>query len=85
MGETTTCSDKFLAWYLRSLADYDTHRGWMGGGGRVLALCGAQFIPKPTVRVVGEPPGRLVDGLPELALPPVPEQVCPACQREGNG
>jgi hypothetical protein len=53
----------------------------MGGDGRVLALCGAQFVPKPTVRVVGE---RLVDGSPELVLPPVPEQVCPACQRERN-
>jgi hypothetical protein len=82
VSEATTSSDKVLAWYLRSLADYDTHRGWMGGDGRVLALCGAQFVPKPTVREVGE---RLVDGSPELALPPVPEQVCPACERERNG
>ncbi|MGH3800095.1 MAG: hypothetical protein ACRDTD_08200 [Pseudonocardiaceae bacterium] len=85
MGETTTSSDKSLAWYLRSLADDDTHRGWLGGDGRVLALCGAQFIPKPTVRVIGEPPGRLVDGPPELPIAPVPEQICPACQRERNG
>lgn len=85
MGETTTFSDKSRAWYLRSLVDQDTHRGWLGGDGRVLALCGAHFIPKPTVRVVGEPPGQLIDGPPELALPPVPEQICPDCQRERNG
>ena len=85
MSETTTSSEKSLAWYLRSLADYDTHRGWLGGDGAVLALCGASFIPKPTVRVVGDPPGRLVDGPPELALPPVPEQVCPDCRREAGG
>ncbi|HET9258171.1 MAG TPA: hypothetical protein VFO16_23650 [Pseudonocardiaceae bacterium] len=74
-----------LRWYLRSLADHDTHRGWLGGDGAVLALCGASFTPKPTLRVVGEPPGQLVDGPPELALPPFPEQACPECQREGNG
>ncbi|HET9253781.1 MAG TPA: hypothetical protein VFO16_01085 [Pseudonocardiaceae bacterium] len=85
MTKTTTTSEKSLAWYLRSLADHDTHRGWIGTDGSVLALCGAEFIPKPTVRVVGEPPGRLADGPPELALPPLPEQVCPDCEREGKG
>lgn len=63
MGETTTTSsEKSLAWYLRSLADHDTHRRRLSANGGVIALCGARFIPKPTVRVVGEPPGRLVDG-----------------------
>jgi hypothetical protein len=85
MGETTTPADGVLSWYLRSLADHDTHRGRLSADGAVIALSGARFIPKPAVRVVGEPPGRLVDGPPELALPPVPEQVCPACQRERNG
>lgn len=74
-----------MAWYLRSLADHDTHRGWLGGDGSVLALCGASFIPKPTLRVVGEPPGWLVDGPPELPLAPLAEQICQACQRERNG
>ncbi|HET9256055.1 MAG TPA: hypothetical protein VFO16_12750 [Pseudonocardiaceae bacterium] len=84
MGETTTSSDKSLAWYLRSLADYDTHRGWLGGDGAVLALCGASFTPKPTLRVVGDPPGQLVDGPPELPLAPLAEQVCPDCRREAG-
>jgi hypothetical protein len=66
-------------WYLRSLADHDTHRGWLGTDGSVLALCGAEFIPKPTVRQVGQ---RLVDGFPDLGVPPVPEQVCPYCQEK---
>lgn len=65
---TPSCSGR-LAWYLRSLADHDTHRGWLGGDGAVLALCGARFTPKPTVRVVGEPPGRLVDGPPNWRYP----------------
>jgi hypothetical protein len=69
MGEATTPADRTPAWYLRSLADHDTHRGWLGGDGAVLALCGASFTPKPTLRVVGAPPGRLVDGPPELVLP----------------
>jgi hypothetical protein len=80
VSETTTSSEKFLAWYLRSLADHDTHRGWLGGDGSVLALCGAQFVPKPTVRQVGQ---RFVGGFPDLGLPPIPEQVCPECQRDG--
>jgi hypothetical protein len=69
-------------WYLLSLADHDTHRGWVGGDGAVLALCGAQFIPKPTVRQVGQ---RLVDGFPDLGSPPIREQVCQVCQGAGVG
>jgi hypothetical protein len=83
--ETTTSSDKSLSWYLQSFADHDTHRGWLGGDGAVLALCGVNFVPKPTLRVLGEPPGQLVDAPPELALPPIPEQVRPGCRREGSG
>ncbi len=78
MGDTTAPPDRTLAWYLRSLADQDTHRGWMSGDGTVLALCGVEFAPKPTVRLVGQ---RLVDGFPDLGSPPVPEQVCPECER----
>jgi hypothetical protein len=70
-------SETVSRWYLRSLADHDTHRGWLGGDGSVLALCGASFIPKPTVRQVGQ---RLVDGFLDLGVPPVPEQICPSCQ-----
>jgi hypothetical protein len=77
MSETTTSSARTLAWYLRSLADHDTHRGWRGGDGRVLALCGEQFVPKPSWR--GTSSG-FVDGPPELPLAPIPEQVCPACR-----
>jgi hypothetical protein len=80
MDDTTAPPGKSLRWYLRSLADHDTHRGWMGTGGSVLALCGAEFTPKPTVRLVGQ---RLVDGFPDLGSPPVPEQVCPDC-RDGD-
>jgi hypothetical protein len=77
MGDTTAPPDKTLAWYLRSLADHDTHRGWMCGDGVVLAVCGAEFTPKPTVRAVGN---RLVEGFLELGSPPVPEQVCLDCK-----
>jgi len=70
-------SETTSRWYLRSLADHDTHRGWLGGDGSVLALCGARFTPKPTVRQVGQ---RLVDGFPDLGSRPIPEQICPACK-----
>jgi hypothetical protein len=80
MGETTTPPDKTLGWYLRSLADHDTHRGWMSGGA-VLAVCDAEFTPKPTVRIVRN---RLVEGFLELGSPPVPEQVCLDCKRDAT-
>ena len=86
MRETTSTSpNKGLTWYLRSLGDHDTHCGRMRDGGTVLACCGAQFIPRPTLKVVGPPPGTLTTG--DLALkgsPPDPEQVCPQCQRGGS-
>jgi len=84
MGEITTSSDTKLSWYLRSLADHDTHRGRLGGDGTVLALCGASFTPRPTMRVVGQHPGRLAAGPPELALAPIPEQVCRDCEHAGR-
>ncbi len=53
-------------WYLRSLGDHDTHRGELRGDGTVLAHCEASFTPRPTLKVVGPPPGELVTG--DLAL-----------------
>ncbi|MGH3751246.1 MAG: hypothetical protein ACRDRP_00855 [Pseudonocardiaceae bacterium] len=85
MGETITSTDKSLTWYLRSLGDHDTHCGRMRDDGTVLARCGASFIPRPTLKVVGPPPGTLVTG--GLALrgsPPDPEQVCPECGGGGR-
>lgn len=73
------------AWYLRSLGDQDTHRGELGEDGTVVAHCGASFTPRPTLKVVGPPPGTLVTG--DLALqgsPPDPEQVCPQCRDGGQ-
>ncbi|HET9118692.1 MAG TPA: hypothetical protein VFN75_11565 [Pseudonocardiaceae bacterium] len=70
-----------MNWYLRSLRDADTHRGRMDPTGAVEALCGAVFVPRPTLRVVGPGPGRLVDGPPALTgNPPDPGQVCPQCR-----
>ncbi|MGH3825279.1 MAG: hypothetical protein ACRDRA_20935 [Pseudonocardiaceae bacterium] len=75
-----------MTWYLRSLGDQDTHYGILGADGIVVARCGASFIPRPTLKVVGPPPGTLATG--GLALkgrPPDPDQVCPQCQRGGGG
>ena len=85
MGETTTSIDQSLRWFLRSLGDQDTHRGRIHEDGTVLARCGALFTPRPTLRIVGSPPGTLVTG--DLALkgnPPDPDQVCPECRRGGG-
>ncbi|MGH3693873.1 MAG: hypothetical protein ACRDRX_07775 [Pseudonocardiaceae bacterium] len=86
MSETTTTpSDKSLAWYLRSLADHDTHRGQLGDDDTVLARCGVSFTPRPTLRVAGRPPGTLVAGPAALrGSPPDPDQVCGECQRGGG-
>jgi hypothetical protein len=50
------------AWYLRSLADQDTHCGRLRGDGTVQSLCGARFTLRPTLQVVGPPPGELAVG-----------------------
>lgn len=74
-----------MTWFLRSLADHDTHQGELRGDGTVLARCGLRFIPRPTLRVAGPAPGELVEG--PLALkgsPPDPMQICPTCQRDGG-
>ncbi|MGH3975002.1 MAG: hypothetical protein ACRDS9_16980 [Pseudonocardiaceae bacterium] len=75
-----------MSWYLRSLGNQDTHQGQLRDDGAVLALCGALFTPRPTLQVVGPPPGTLVTG--DLALrgsPPDPKQICPECRGEGGG
>lgn len=74
-----------LTWYLRSVGDHDTHCGRMCDDGTVLARCGALFAPRPTLQVVGPPPGQLVTGPPALkGSPSDPDQVCPQCQRGGG-
>jgi hypothetical protein len=58
-------------WYLRSLADADTHLGSYSTVTRsVHALCGVEFLPRPLP--LGGPalPGSPLD----------PDQVCPACR-----
>ncbi len=72
-----------VSWYLRSLGDHDTHHGDLRDDGTVVARCGIGFTPRPTLRVAGPPPGRLVIG--GFALPgnpPDPDQVCPRCRDE---
>ncbi len=55
-------------WWLRSMADHDTHRG-LKSGGSVDAACGIRFAPRP-VAFGGEAlPGE----------PPDPDQICPQC------
>lgn len=60
-----------MHWYVRSLADQDTHRGELSlVTHSVRAVCGVEFVPLKALRNRGpELPGQ----------PPDPEQVCPAC------
>jgi hypothetical protein len=81
MADSLEVTADDLRWYLRSLRDGDTHRGRIDRTGVVKALCDAEFVPRPTLRVEGPGPGRLVNG--PLALsgsPPDPKQACPACR-----
>ncbi|HXT45337.1 MAG TPA: hypothetical protein VN748_14670 [Pseudonocardiaceae bacterium] len=61
------------AWFVRSMADADTHRGTYSPATRsVHAACGAEFQPLP-IGLRGE----------RLALPGFPPdlgQVCPDCR-----
>ncbi len=60
-----------MSWYLRSLADRDTHRGELNPDGTVAAQCGIRFAPR-----------RLVLG--GVALPGHPQdrdQICPECHQ----
>jgi hypothetical protein len=60
-----------VSWYLRSMADADTHRGDYSIVTRsVHALCGIEFVPR-----------ELPLGGPALPGSPLdPEQVCPRCR-----
>jgi hypothetical protein len=61
-------------WYLRSLADHDTHLGtWSGVSRSVHAVCGLEFQP-----VALPQGGHFLPG-----PPPDPAQICPACYRIG--
>lgn len=59
-----------MAWYVQSLNDHDTHRGYLRRG-RVIAHCGIEFAP---VRAGIKSPAL-------AGKPPDPDQVCPKCQR----
>ena len=61
------------SWYLRSMADRDTHRG-AEADGMVTALCGAVFAPFLVFGGGSALPGQ----------PPDPEQICPDCYRAGG-
>ena len=62
-----------MSWYLRSMADSDTHRGELCGDGLVIAQCGAVFTPKPLAF------GRVA----LRGQPPDPDQICPNCSDPG--
>jgi hypothetical protein len=59
-----------MIWYRQSLNAQDTHCGYLRRG-RVLAVYGVEFTPKPLVfgrvRFHGHPPD--------------PDQICPECYR----
>lgn len=61
-----------MPWYLRSIADRDTHHGDLQPDGLVVAACGLVFKPRPL------PYDRIA--LP--GAPPDPNQICPQCQRD---
>lgn len=67
-----TATDR-AAWFVRSMADGDTHRGVYSPATRsVHARCGIEFQPLP----IGWPPK--LGPLP--GNPPDPQQVCPNCR-----
>jgi hypothetical protein len=60
-------------WYVRSMADQDTHRGAYSPVTRsVHAACGIEFIPLKL--------GLRGDRLALPGWPPDPDQVCPDCE-----
>lgn len=59
-----------MSWYLRSMADYDTHYGEFKDG-IVTATCGAEFWPRVLT----------FDRRALPRYPPDPQQVCPECQQ----
>lgn len=58
-------------WYLRTVADHDTHAGRLIRSGYVQACCGVQFAPRLAAY------GRLA--LPSWPLDP--DQICAQCQK----
>lgn len=58
-----------MSWYLRSMADRDTHRGTRNRG-VVNAECGICFVPRPLAFGRTALPGDPQD----------PDQICPGCQ-----
>jgi hypothetical protein len=61
-----------MAWYLRSMADHDTHRGTYSIVTRtVRAACGVEFQPL-----------KKTNGTPIVLAPapPDPAQICPGCR-----
>jgi hypothetical protein len=63
-----------VPWYLRSMADGDTHCGALQRDGSVLARCGARFAPRLAAYGRLELPGYPLD----------PDQVCPRCRTQAN-
>lgn len=60
-----------MSWYLRSMADRDTHRSAYSITTRsVHALCGVEF--EPLKRTTGAP-------ILLTPNPPDPDQICPRC------
>jgi hypothetical protein len=60
-----------VRWFVRSVADHETHLGCRDGT-RVQAVCGQDFpITALTVALPG--------------LPPDPQQVCPSCRDRTAG
>lgn len=60
-----------MRWYLQSLSNRDTHRGYLRRG-RVLAVCGVEFSPLRAWRK---------DGPALLGEPPDPEERAVAAER----
>jgi hypothetical protein len=62
-------------WYLRSMSDYDTHRGqYCITTSKVRTICGIEFVPIPT--------GWRGDRLALTGKPPDPEQICSHCHQD---
>ena len=66
-------------WYLRSMADQDTHLGpaLLSPNGTVRAVCGIEFTPKRL--------GLFGDRVTLSGEPPDPDQVCSHCKARRGG
>ena len=61
-----------MGWYLRSMADRDTHHAsGVHRDGSVVAACNARFRPRLLPSGTKALPGQ----------PPDPEQICPRCKQ----